>query len=113
MPKRTFDAEADARRRSWMARGRAKVSNPRYGSIVVPCASKMGAIQNAAEFWRIENWLEIRDAEVRAVEPDEGPAYIPRDIQFLIKIKEDRRAATRRSEGNPQTVKKGDLPRPI
>ena len=113
MKRRQFDAEADARRRRWMARGRARVSHPRYGSVFVPCASTMAAIQNAAEFWRVENWLEIRDAEVRAMEPDEGPTYTPRDIQFLMKIKEDRRAATRRSKGNPQTVKKGDLPRPI
>lgn len=113
MPKRTFDAEADARRRRWMAMGRARVTHPRFGSVVVPCASTMAAIQNAAEYWRAEDWLEIRDAEVRAVEPDDGPTYIPRDIQFLKKIKEDRRAATRRPKGNPQTVKKGDLPRPI
>lgn len=71
-------AEAAARRNRWIAPGRAKVTHPEYGSVVVPCGSKLGALMCAAEYWRCQ-WSEITDADVRAAAPGDGRAVCPRD----------------------------------
>lgn len=72
-------AEAAARRDRWAAPGRAKVTHPRFGSVVVPHCSALGATKNAAEYWGV-HWLEISDAEVRAATPEDGRAVCPRDF---------------------------------
>lgn len=70
--------EATARRSRWAAPGRAKVTHPRHGSVVVPCGSKYGAILNAAEYWGCK-WTEISDAEVYAAMPGDGKCVRPRE----------------------------------
>jgi len=47
--------------------------------VIVPSTSKLSALENAAEYWRT-TWLEIRDAGVWAVEPDEGPTVRPKEF---------------------------------
>ena len=65
-----------------MAKGRARVTHPRFGSVIVPCASKFAAIENAAEFWGVD-WLDLKGAEVYAVAPGEGPLRLPREYQWI------------------------------
>ena len=71
-------AEAAARRDRWAAEGRSKVTHPRFGSIVVPHCSRLGALKNAAELWGV-HWMEISDAEVWAAAPEDGPVVTPAD----------------------------------
>lgn len=63
----------------WNAPGRSKVTHPKYGSVVVPHSSNLCALMNAAEYWRC-NWTEIRDAEVWAAGPDDGPLVKPKEF---------------------------------
>jgi peptidyl-tRNA hydrolase len=74
-----YTPEEAARIRRWTATTRAKVVHPKYGSVIVPSTSKLSALENAAEYWRT-TWLEIRDAGVWAVEPDEGPTVRPKEF---------------------------------
>lgn len=76
---RSSASKAMARARRWTAPGKARVDHPKYGSVIVPCCSKLGAIENAAEFWHVD-WLAIHDAEVMFVEPDAGPVRRPREF---------------------------------
>lgn len=72
-------SKARARESRWNAPGQARVVHPKYGAVVVPHSSNLAALLNAAEYWRC-NWLEIRDAEVWAVAPGDGPAVKPREF---------------------------------
>ena len=78
-----------------MARGRARVTHPRFGSVVVPCCSKLGAIENAAEYWRV-SWQDLSGAEVWAAEPSDGPLRLPREFQWI-------RRMTRKEEAQGMT----------
>lgn len=54
------EAVARARFHRWQAPGRSRVVHPAHGSIVVPHASNLAAILNAAEVWRCD-WATILD----------------------------------------------------
>ncbi|MEG1593969.1 MAG: hypothetical protein RR350_06120 [Oscillibacter sp.] len=69
-------AQERSRRQRWEAKGRAKVTHPDHGSVVVPHSSNFSAILNAAEVWGCD-WLEIHDAEVWAADPSEPVARMP------------------------------------
>lgn len=60
-------------------RARARVEHPAHGSVVVPHASNLAAILNAAEVWRC-NWVTILDAKVWAADPSEPVAKMPLHI---------------------------------
>lgn len=49
----------------WRVPGRSRVVHPAHGSVVVPHASNLAAIMNAAEVWGCD-WAEILDAQVWA-----------------------------------------------
>lgn len=68
--------EKFSRRERWSAKGRARVSHPAHGSVVVPCGSPYAALLCAADVWDC-NWMEIRNAEVWAAEPGEATAKMP------------------------------------
>lgn len=72
-------ANERARRGRWEATGRSCVVHPKYGAVVVPHASNLAAIMNAAEYWGCP-WAEITGAEVRAVKPGDGPLVKPREF---------------------------------
>lgn len=72
-------AKERSREDRWNAPGRARVVHPKYGTVVVPHQSNLTAILNAAEYWRCD-WLEIRDAEVWAATPEDGPVVKPREF---------------------------------
>lgn len=65
-----------ARANCWKATGRARVTHPAHGTVVVPHSSRLSAIMNAAEVWRCD-WAEITDAQVWAAEPGDIPAKMP------------------------------------
>lgn len=81
------EAVARARFHRWQAPGRSRVVHPAHGAIVVPHASNLAAILNAAEVWRCD-WATILDAEVWAADPAEPVAKMPIHHTYL--IKEDR-----------------------
>ncbi len=66
----------DTLRELWKRPGVARVIHPKYGSVVVPCSSKLSAIMCAAAVWGC-HWHKIHDAEVWAAEPGEQPAPLP------------------------------------
>lgn len=68
-----------ARETRWNAPGRSKVTHPQYGSVVVPHSSNLCALMNAAEYWGC-GWMDIRDAEVWAAGPGDGPLVKPREF---------------------------------
>lgn len=53
------------------ARGRAKVTHPKYGAVIVPHLSKLAAIENAAEVWGC-NYMSIISDVVVFWMPSEG-----------------------------------------
>lgn len=55
------------------------MEHPAHGSVVVPHASNLAAILNAAEVWRC-NWATILDAKVWAADPSEPVAKMPLHI---------------------------------
>lgn len=59
----------------WRVPGRSKVVHPAHGAVVVPHASNLCAIMNAAEVWGCD-WAEILDAQVWAA-PGEKAAPMP------------------------------------
>ena len=65
-----------SRESRWSAPGRSRVVHPAHGTVVVPHASNLAAIMNAAEVWRCD-WAEITDAQVWAAEPGDVPVKIP------------------------------------
>lgn len=64
----------------WRVPGRSKVVHPAHGAVVVPHASNLCAIMNAAEVWRCD-WATILDAEVWAADPAEPVAKMPIHIK--------------------------------
>ncbi len=60
----------------WGAPGLARVVHPAWGTVVVPCGSKLAALMNAAEIWCCD-WIEIRDSGVWAAEPWDVPERMP------------------------------------
>ena len=54
--------------------------HPAHGAIVVPHASNLAAILNAAEVWRCD-WATILDAEVWAADQAEPVAKMPIHIK--------------------------------
>lgn len=72
----TTDRSERERAYRWTVRGRAKVVHPDFGSIIVPHASKLTALMNAAEYWGVQ-WTDLRDAKVLDVGPDGGPTVVP------------------------------------
>ena len=74
------EALARARFHRWQAPGRSRVVHPEHGAIVVPHASNLAAILNAAEVWRCD-WATILDAEVWAADQAEPVAKMPIHIK--------------------------------
>ena len=70
------NAQAWARFHRWRVPGRSRVCHPAYGSVVVPHASNLAAIMNAAEVWGCD-WAAVIDAEVWAADPSEPAAKMP------------------------------------
>ena len=71
--------EKQARIRRWTAPGRSRVVHPKHGSVIVPHSSNLAAIENAAEYWKVDI-MTIMDAKVWAVEPGEGPVVVPKEF---------------------------------
>lgn len=70
--------EERSRRERWMAKGRARVTHPKYKSVIVPHASAYGAILNAAEYWGCD-YMDIHgEVKVEWVPPKTGPLVIPK-----------------------------------
>lgn len=55
-----------ARERRWTAPGKSRVEHPKYGSVIVPHNSNLGALENAAEYWKCELSEIINTAHVWA-----------------------------------------------
>lgn len=72
-------ANARARKMRWTAKGRARVTHPDHGSVIVPHYSNFAAIENAAEFWKVDP-IDILDAKVEWVPDTEGPVRRPREF---------------------------------
>lgn len=68
--------EERSRMERWRAKGISRVTHPERGTVVVPHASNLSAIMNAAEVWRCD-WTEIRGAEVRTAEPGDAAVKMP------------------------------------
>ena len=66
----------DTLRELWKRPGVARVIHPKYGSVVVPCSSRLSAIMCAAAVWGC-HWHRVHDAEVWAAEPGEQPVPLP------------------------------------
>lgn len=47
----------------WSAQGKARVTHPQYGTVIVPSGSNFSAVLCAAEVWNCD-WSEIMDASV-------------------------------------------------
>ena len=73
-------ARERARERRWAEQGKSRVEHPKYGSVIVPHGSKLGAIENAAEYWGCDLMEIISTARVWAVEPDAGPVRRPKEF---------------------------------
>lgn len=71
------------RKNRWNAKGRACVTHPKYGSVVVPHSSNLAALMNAAEYWGCD-WSEITGASVMVAKPGDGPAVKPKEFCNLV-----------------------------
>lgn len=69
-----------ARAQRWCARGKARVTHERFGSVIVPCSSKLTALENAAEFWKCEYSDISAAARVDLAGADEGPVRRPCEL---------------------------------
>lgn len=78
--RRAIERERENR---WNAKGRACVTHPKYGSVVVPHSSNLAALMNAAEYWGCD-WSEITDASVMVAKPGDGPAVKPKEFCNLV-----------------------------
>ena len=63
----------------WREKPIARVVNPKYGTVVVPCGSKLAALQCAAEYWGC-SFEDIRDASVWRAEPGAAAVRMPKII---------------------------------
>lgn len=78
--RRAIERERENR---WNAKGRACVTHPKYGSVVVPHSSNLAALMNAAEYWDCD-WSEITDASVMVAKPGDGQAVKPKEFCNLV-----------------------------
>ena len=62
---RDIAGEARSTDLRWSAKGKAKVTHPMWGEVIVPCASKLAAVRCAAEVWGAD-WAQLMDAKVEA-----------------------------------------------
>lgn len=74
-----IQAEERARAARWANKGLARVTHPAHGSIVVPCGSKLSAMECAAEYWGCK-WLDISGATVMMPENGATPVPPPPDL---------------------------------
>lgn len=79
-PGRAIERERENR---WNAKGRACVTHPKYGPVVVPHSSNLAALMNAAEYWGCD-WSEITGASVMVAKPGDGPAVKPKEFCNLV-----------------------------
>lgn len=70
---------ARSRLENWRFPGLARVIHQDHGTVVVPCKSKLAAIQCAAEVWGV-GWATLGKAEVWRAEPGDKPAPMPKII---------------------------------
>ena len=82
-----------ARIHRWRVPGRSKVVHPAHGAVVVPHASNLCAIMNAAEVWGCD-WAEILDAQLTLLQ-DEYSVVEP----ILEKIGDERCNAAQAADG--------------
>ena len=64
----------------WTAKGKARVTHPDYGSVIVPHMSNFAALENAAEFWKCDVREIMHTAKVEWVAENEGPVRRPREF---------------------------------
>lgn len=57
-------AERRDRMRRWNYPGKARVIHPKYGELIVPCASPLSALHCAAEVWGVDVLEITGDGEV-------------------------------------------------
>ena len=69
-------AEERSRIHRWQVPGSSRVVHQAHGAVVVPHASNLAAVMNAAEMWGCD-WVTILDAEVWAADPSEPVAEMP------------------------------------
>lgn len=107
---REIGPEAAARKDMWAARGRATVTHPKYGRVVVPHASNLAAIKCAAEYWGV-HWTELRKAEVWAARPEDGRCVGPRDyVEEAIRALKKKSAGPVERDGAGESSQEGGLP---
>lgn len=73
---RAINAEERDRKHRWAAPGAARVTDPKRGTVVVPCQSPFAAILCAAEVWGC-NWVEVLGSEVWLAHPEDQVAKMP------------------------------------
>lgn len=71
--------EAMARIRRWTVAGKAKVTHPDKGAVVVPCASNLAAMLCAMEFWGLPE-TELGRCKCFNAGPEDGPVRRPKNI---------------------------------
>jgi hypothetical protein len=59
-------AERRDRMRRWDYQGKARVVHPRFGELIVPCASPLAALLCAAEVWGVDVQEITEEGEVWA-----------------------------------------------
>lgn len=69
-----------ARERRWTAPGKSTVSHPKYGKVVVSHASKLAALENAAEYWGCDLSEIKRKATVMQYQRGDGPLVRPKEF---------------------------------
>lgn len=69
-----------ARAHRWLARGKARVTHGKYGSVILPSSSKLTALENAAEFWKCDIGELFGTAKVERVPDDAGPVRRPKEF---------------------------------
>lgn len=69
-----------AREARWTVKNKSRVSHPKYGSVIVPHASRLTAIENAAEYWGCGIMEIINSAKVEWVPKNAGPVRRPKEF---------------------------------
>ena len=77
---RFCEALKRARERRWSAPWKSTVTHPKYGKVVVPHISPLGACDNAAEYWGVSVWEITDEAEVMAYKRGDGPLVRPKEF---------------------------------
>lgn len=60
----------------WKEKQRARVVHPKYGTVVVPCGSKLSALLCATEYWGCP-YAELSGAGVWRAEPGDAVVTMP------------------------------------